>query len=335
MKRLLFLFFPFTIVAQNQVTHHGTEKALAFINALPQEQRQKALFSFDEMNRYEWHYVPPTMVGRTGISIKNIDSTAKVHFYDLLKSFLSPEGYTKTLDIMSFEYLLKELEPQNSSRIPENYHVSIYGNPAIDTTWGWKYTGHHLALNFTVVNNKLAFAPFMFGSNPGEVKNGPKKGKRILKMEEDLGFDIVKSLSSAQKAKAIFQLKAFSDIVTTNSQEVNELEPTGILAKDMTPEQKITLNKLIMTYLSSMPANIAELRMARIVKEDMEAIRFGWAGSTEYGKPHYYRVQGKTFLIEFDNTQNNANHIHTVWRDFKGDYGRDLLKDHYLKAHKH
>jgi hypothetical protein len=335
MKIILFLLLPFALFSQNQISHIGTEKAQSLIKALSQEQQKKVQYTFDEMNRYEWHYVPPTSAARTGLSLKDIDSTAQKHFYELLKTFLSPEGYTKTLDIMSFEYLLKELEPQNPSRIPENYYISVYGNPAKDSTWGWKYTGHHLALNFTVVDNKLAFAPFFFGSNPAEVKSGPRKGKRILKMEEDLGYDIVKSLTAEQKPKAIFQLKAFSDIVTTNSQEVNKLEPVGILAKDMTQEQKLLLNKLIMTYLSAMTAEASDLRMKRIVKEDRNAISFGWADSTEYGKPHYYRVQGKTFLIEFDNTQNNANHIHTVWRDFNGDYGRDLIKEHYHKAHGH
>ena len=142
-------------------------------------------------------------------------------------------------------------------------------------------------------------------------------------------------LSSGQKLKAIFQSKAFNDIVTTNSIQVGTLDPVGILAKDLTPQQKIILNKLIVCHLSSMPTEIAEMRMKRIASEDFNQIRFGWAGGLVKGVPHYYRIQGKTFLIEFDNTTHNANHIHIVWRDFNGDFGVDLLKEHYENTRHH
>jgi hypothetical protein len=188
-------------------------------------------------------------------------------------------------------------------------------------------------LNFTIVEDKLAFAPFFFGAQPAEVKEGQKKGMRIIKDEEDLGFELMNSLTQEQRQKAIFRVKAFSDIVTGNTVNVSPLEPAGIPARELTYNQKTILNKLIMAYLLSMPPAIAETRMKKITKEDMNEIFFGWAGEIEYGKPHYFRVQGKSFLIEFDNTQNNANHIHTVWRDFNGDYGKDLLREHHLSSH--
>ena len=336
MKLLLLLLLPFSLVAQTTDENKlGSAKAMAFVNSLSDMQKQKAVFTFEEMNRYEWHYLPAAMVLRSGIGIKDLDSTQKQLLYDLLKVYLSNEGYTRTQNIMSFEYLLKELEPNNPIRIPENYYAAIYGSPNKDSTWGWKFSGHHVALNFTVVNGQLAFAPFFFGVYPAEVKDGPKKGMRIIKDEEDLGFELVNSLNVEQKQKALFQLKAFSDIVTTNSQQVGPLKPVGIFARDMTHEQKTVLNKLIVAYLSSMPAEIANIRMRKITTEDMDAIRFGWAGGTVSGKPHYYRIQGKTFLIEFDNTQSNANHIHTVWRDFNGDFGADLLKEHYHISRHH
>ena len=336
MKLLLLLLLPFSLAAQNiDDSNSGSDKAIVLINSLSNIQKQKATFPFDEMNRYEWSYLPATMVPRTGISVKDLDSTQKQHLYTLLKVYLSNEGYARTLNIMSFEYLLKELEPNNPNRIPENYFVAIYGNPGKDSVWGWKLSGHHVALNFTLVNDQLAFAPFFFGVYPAEVKDGPKKGMRIIKDEEDLGFELVNSLNEEQKAKAVFQLKAYSDIVTTNSQQVAPFKPVGILASEMTPDQKTVLNKLIVAYLSSMPAEIAKTRMKKITTEDMNAIRFGWAGGTVTGKPHYYRVQGKTFLIEFDNTQSNANHIHAVWRDFNGDFGADLLREHYHNSKHH
>jgi hypothetical protein len=336
MKLLLLLLLPFYSIAQNiRENNFGSAKAMVFVNSLSDVQKKKAVFPFDEMNRYEWHYFPAAMVARNGIGIRELDSTQKQNLYALLQAYLSKEGYTKTKDIMGFEYLLKELEPGNSIRIPENYFVAIYGVPGKDSTWGWKFGGHHVALNFTIVNDKLAFAPFFFGVYPAEVKDGPKKGMRILKDEEDLGFELVNSLTREQKQKAIFELKAFTDIVTTNAAKVTPLKPVGIFARDMTHDQKIVLNKLIVAYLLSMPPTIAKARMKKITTEDMDSIRFGWAGGTEPGKPHYYRVQGNTFLVEFDNTQNNANHIHTVWRDFNGDFGLDLLKEHYHNSHHH
>lgn len=335
-KLLLLFLLPFTLIAQNkEEKNNGSAIAMTFVNSLNQDQRTKAVFPFEEMNRYEWHYLPATDVPRNGIAIKDLDNTQKKLFYALLQVHLSHEGYARTKNIMDFEYLLKEMQPDNIKRIPENYYVTIYGTPAKNNTWGWKFSGHHVALNFTVVNDALAFAPFFFGVYPAEVKEGTKKGTRIIKEEEDLGFELINSFAPKQKQKAIFSLTTFTDVVTTNAPKVVPLEPVGIIASEMTLKQKKILNKLLAAYLLSMPSKIAKTRMKRIIKEDRNAIRFGWAGDTNYGKPHYYRVQGKTFLIEFDNTQSNSNHIHTVWRDFNGDFGKDLLQEHYHDSKHH
>ena len=333
MRFLFFLIVPFSLKAQ--FSGHSSSIAVTFIGSLDSSQKARSVFDFEQMSRFEWHYLPATMASRQGIAIRELNRTQKQNFYILLKTYLSDKGYAKTTDIMSYEYLLKELEPNNRSRIPENYFVAIYGNPGRDSIWGWKFSGHHLALNFTIVNNKLAFAPFFFGIAPAVIKNGPKKGNRVIKDEQDLAFELINSFTKEQKSKAIFQQKAFSEIVTTNSVRVDALDPVGILARDITNQQKIILNKLIVAYLSSMPNEIAKIRMKRIALEDMDEIRFGWAGGLVAGEPHYYRIQGKTFLIEFDNTQEKANHIHSVWRDFNGDFGVDLLKEHYKNSDHH
>jgi hypothetical protein len=333
MKALLFLLLPFSLLAK-PVAKNATE-AIHFINSLNPQQKAKTVFAFADMSRYDWHFVPPGMHARQGIAIKDLNDAQKKQAYTLLQTFLSQHGYTRTKEIMQYEYLLKELEPNNAGRIPENYFVAIYGNPAVDTAWGWKFSGHHVALNFTIVHDQLAFAPFFFGANPAEVNSGPAKGKRILKEEEDLALELLQSFSEAQKSKAVFRLTAFVDIVTGVTKKVEPLAPAGLLAADMTAAQKILLNKLIVTYLASMPVDIAKKRMQRITAEDMNDLRFGWAGEAGIHLPHYYRIQGKTFLIEFDNTQNNANHIHTVWRDFNGDFGEDLLRQHYEQSPHH
>ncbi len=334
MKLLLLLLLPLSLNAKSTNSNHpGSEKALDFVNSLSTVQKQNAVFPFSEMNRYDWHYLPATMVARSGVAVKDLKSAQKQILDTLMQTYLSEEGYQRTKDIMGCEYLLKEMEPNNPSRIPENYFVSIYGNPGTDSIWAWKFSGHHVSLNFTIVNNQLAFAPFFFGVYPAVVKEGSKKGMQLLKAEEDLGLLLVNSLTEEQKQKALIQLKAFSDVVTTNAVKVRALKPAGILAGELTHTQKTVLNKLIVAYLLAMPKSIAKIRMDKITAEDLNSVSFGWAGATEPRKPHYYRVQGKTFLIEFDNTQNNANHIHSVWRDFNGDFGEDLLTEHYEHDH--
>lgn len=332
---IFLLLFTFSSGAQDINNNSNGAKAVDFINSLHKEQKKKVLYGFNELNRYEWHYFPASMISRQGIAIKDLEPPQKEKAYYLLRAFLSKEGYDKTKIIMELESVLRELQPNNAGRIAENYWIAIYGTPKKDSVWGWKFSGHHVALNFTVIKDKIAFAPFFFGANPATVSDGPQKGLQVMKAEEGLGFELINMLTQEQKQKAIFQLKPFNYIVTSVSPAVTPLIPAGILANDMTHEQKTVLNKLIAAYLSSMPPAIANARMKRIITEDMDSLRFGWAGGTVRGKPHYYRVQGKTFLIEFDNTQNNANHIHSVWRDFNGDYGLDLLKEHYQNSKHH
>jgi hypothetical protein len=327
------LCVPYTLTAQDNTVDFSS--ALTAVNSLDGTQRAKAVFPFDDMSRYDWNYLPPSLIPRKGVCLKDLDSIQKSNVYALLKSFLSDKGFLRTQDIMNNEYYLKELEPDMIHRIPENHFIAFYGTPAKDSIWGWKFSGHHIALNFTVVNNQLALTPIFFGVYPAEIKEGKSKGRRIIKDEEDIGFELINMLSNEQKSKAIFQSKAFSDIVTTNAIQVGPLTPVGIVAKDLTAQQKNILNKLIVSHLSSMPARIAEMRMKRIVAEDFNQLRFGWAGGLLKGVPHYYRIQGKTFLIEFDNTTHNANHIHIVWRDFDGDFGVDLLNEHYKKSKHH
>ncbi len=327
------LCIPFDLTAQDNRVDFSS--ALTVVNSLDSTQRAKAVFPFDDMSRYDWNYLPPSLIPRKGVCLKDLDSIQKRTIYALLKSFLSEKGFLRTQDIMNNEYYLKELEPNMIHRIPENHFIAFYGEPAKDSVWGWKFSGHHIALNFTIVNNQLALTPIFFGVYPAEIKAGQNKGRRIIKDEEDIGFELINMLTSEQKAQAIFQSKAFSDIVTTNAIQVGPLTPVGIVAKNLTTQQKNILNKLIVSHLSSMPTTIAEMRMKRIVAEDFNQIRFGWAGSLLKGVPHYYRIQGKTFLIEFDNTTHNANHIHIVWRDFDGDFGVDLLNEHYKKSKHH
>ena len=202
-----------------------------------------------------------------------------------------------------------------------------------DGTWGWSFQGHHVVLNFTVVKDNVAFAPFFFGANPAEITTGPRTGTRPIAAEEDLGLALIGSMSAEQKQKAIFQSTSFVEIVTGSSTQVAPLPEVGIGVKDLSNDQKDVLKKLLSAILSAMPEKLAEVRLNKIQTEDFGSIRFGWAGAIKKSDPHYYRIQGKSFMVEFDNV--TGNHIHLVWRDFEGDFGRDLLREHYKTAAHH
>jgi hypothetical protein len=336
MKLLILILLPFSLFSQT-AERNNTEftKAIAFVNSLSDAQQKIAVFPFDEMNRYDWHYLPATMYPRAGVALNQLNGEQKKLLFELLQSSLSEIGYAKAQQIISLENVLAEIEGDKVSRDPEKYHAAFYGNPAKDGLWSWSFQGHHISLNFTIINGKTSIAPRFFGANPATVKEGSRKGERTLAAEEDLGLELINSCSAEQRQKAIFQQKAFTDIVTTNSADVGPLQPVGIKMKELNDSQQTILLHLIDEYLATMPDDLAAKRMENLKKEETAEIRFGWAGATQLGEGHYYRIQGKSFLIEFDNTQNNANHIHSVWRDFNGDFGEDLLKEHYQHSGHH
>ena len=333
----LFLLLPFAVFSQDGKDNKAkSAPAVDFIQSLSKAQKYYTVLPFTELNRFSWHYVPTYMYPRDGIAVKDLDNDQKIKLEALLQAYLSKEGYKKVKDIMSFEYILREVEPDNPTRIPGDYKIALYGQPGKDSIWSWKFTGHHIGLNFTIVDDKLAFAPLFFGANPGIVQSGPQKGFQLFKTEEELGLQLMLSLNATQQQQATIQLEAFNDILSTNAPKFEPLAPAGIEEQQLSAAQKSILNQLIIAYLYAMPPYIAKVRMDRIATEDKGSIRFGWAGAKEQGKGHYYRIQGKTFLIEFDNTQNNANHVHAVWRDFNGDYGQDLIREHYhSEPHSH
>ena len=308
-----------------------------FLRSLTQVQRNKALLSFDDESKTLFHYIPSSMFPREGIQLNELDQEQKAKLDKLLKGFLSETGYMKTMKIIDLENILLEISGDSIMRNPENYSVAFYGNPEKDSLWAFSFEGHHISLNFTIHNEKVGIAPRFLGASPARIPSGPREGERTLHNEEDLGFELINSLSEEQRKVAIFKQEPFFDIVTGKSPEVEPLSPVGIMYGQLNGHQQLIFLKLIDEYLSTMPAEQAEKRMNSIKDEEINEVRFGWAGATVLGEGHYYRIQGKTFLIEFDNVQDKANHIHTVWRDFDGDFGRDLIKEHYENSdhHKH
>jgi hypothetical protein len=314
----------------NNAAAEMSEAAGALLASLSPEQRAAIQFPFADAERLNWHFIPRQ---RRGLPLRDMTGAQRDLTWALLETGLSPDGSRKVDDIIALELVLRELGGNPRVRDPELYFVSIFGDPSAHQPWGWRFEGHHLSLNYTVVDGApVAWAPAFLGANPAEVRQGSRTGLRALAGEEDLARELVRSLDREQRARAVVASKAPRDIITGNAVEIDPLEPAGISITDLRPHQVDGLVRLIDEYLSRMADELAASRRARIEASDLSRIGFAWAGSLEAGKPHYYRVQGPTFLIEYDNTQNNANHIHSVWRDFDGDFGRDLLREHYRDA---
>ena len=307
--------------------------ANAFLATLDPTQVSSARFPFDSEERFNWHFVPRP---RAGVPLKQLKPKQQEAALDLLRAGLGDKGYTKAETIRALEPVLAEMEKNPTRRDPELYYVTIFGEPTDTGTWGWRWEGHHLSQNWTIVNGtSVATSPQFFGANPAEVRAGPKKGTRALHAEEDLGRAVVQALSEAQRSEAIVSRTAPDDILTSNTRKAAIQENRGLPYRSMTTEQRGLLLTLIEEYAGNLPESLARDRMDRLRKAGVDAIVFAWMGGVEKGQPHYYRVQGPTFLIEYDNTQNDANHIHSVWRDFAGDWGEDLLAQHYRNAAHH
>src|SRR5262245_1857433 len=309
-----------------------TAAALAFLGALPAEARKRAVFAFGDKERLNWHYVPR---GREGVPFKAMPAPARAAAHELMKASLSAAGYGKATNVMRLETVLRQLETFGGLlRDPENYSVTVFGAPESSAPWGWRLEGHHLSLNFTLVPGKpVAVTPAFFGANPADVRTGPLKGLRTLGREQDLGRALAQSADEAQRRRMVISAQSLGDIVSGPGRGEALAAPAGLPAADLNPSQRGMLVQLVEEYTQNMRAEIAEASLSRIREAGVEKLSFAWAGPIDPGQAHYYRVHGPTVLIEFDNTQNDANHIHSVWRDPRNDFGADLLRAHYLRGH--
>jgi hypothetical protein len=252
--------------------------------------------------------------------------------HKLLRSALSQVGYDKAATIMELEQILRALEGEQGRfrRDHLRYYFSIFGKPALGGKWGLSVEGHHLSLNFVIHDGKVtSHTPAFFGSNPALVKGnvgvGPKMGTRVLDQEETLAFDLLRSLGEAQAKLAVIAEKAPRDIRAAGESQPPQTDPVGLSAGSMDQNQRELLLAIIRAYTENMPATVAAQEWSEIRDGGVENIHFAWAGATEEGIGHYYRIQGPTFLVELCNTQpdsagNPANHVHTVYRSMKGDF---------------
>jgi hypothetical protein len=308
-----------------------TESANRFLAALEPEQRAKAVLPFEDEQRFDWHFIPKE---RKGLALREMNPFQKQLASALLASGLSQAGFIKAVTIMSLDEILKIMERDSGERRnPEKYHFTIFGTPSGSGTWGWRVEGHHLSQNYTVSKGEVVDAPSFFGANPAEVPQGPRKGLRVLSAEDDMGFELLRMLDETSLKTAIVDAKAYGDILTAaNRKAALSGRPSGLAAAGMKAGPFDALRALAELYANNLPDELAKRRLKQIDQAGRN-VYFAWAGGSHPGDPHYYRIQTSSFLIEFDDTQDKANHIHSVWRDLQGDFGGDLLAAHYRSGH--
>ena len=327
------------IIASQKTAANMQLAATRFFDSLSPDQRLKTGFAFDSEERLRWHFIPNEMFPRKGLMIKEMNETQRGLAFDLLRTGLSSTGFVKVRAIMELEDVLKATEAGGKfARNKEEYLFSVFGTPAPTGTWGWRIEGHHISIRFAIANgavtHNVASTPMFLGSNPAIVQEGEQKGRAALHAEQSAGRALVLALPVELQKQAIVDPVAPSDILTMNKNDIAPLADQGVAFGAMGAQEQALFTRLIEAYTSNMETDLAAERMANIKRAGIDQVKFAWLGETETGKKHYYRVQGPTFLIEFDNTQNNGNHIHSVWRDFNGDFGRDALREH-LKEIKH
>lgn len=303
-------------------------------DATPAAERDALMQPFTLQARTDWHYTPRR---RAGLAWRDMSSAQRSATTELLRSALSENGLDKVRAVMALEIALRELETFGLQRDPENYALAIYGEPdAGQRAWGWRIEGHHLSLHWTLQGDRyVATLPQFLGANPARVPRdivrAPRAGTRVLGTEEDLARALLASLSPPQRGSAIFDTRPYGDIVTRNAAQAQPPEPKGVTFDALSAPQQAQLLALITAFAEHLKPELMQARLARVrAGSGLASLRFGWAGATEPGQPFYFRVQGASFLIEFDNS--GGNHVHSVWRDFQGDWGRDVLADHYRSA---
>lgn len=326
-------------MARGTPTADMAAAAAVFLDSLTPELRARAALPFEDKAREDWHYVPRR---GAGVEFSEMNDAQRIAARNLMRSALSSRGMNKVEEIMQLDAVLREMEAgAGVRRDPLAYSIAVFGTPrvggaeAVMGGWGWKLEGHHLSLNFTGVGESAAVTPSFLGSNPGEVRQGDRAGVRVLAWEEDLARELLASLSAQQRREAVVSDKAPADILATPGRSLDEIESVGLAVSSMGAAQRAIVERLLGEFAGNLRHDLAEQELERIRAAGLERVRFAWMGSDRRGEGHYYRLSGPTFVIEYDNTQNGANHVHTVWRDRQRDFGRDLLKEHYQDGHKH
>ena len=311
------------------------DSARRWLASLDASQRSKATYHYLDGERIFWYYPP---LNRHGLPLRDMDDRQRALALELLATGLTEDANRQARLIIEHEDVLGPLEAEWGQvtwpRDPQLYYWTVFGEPGRAEPWGWRAEGHHLSVHYSVWGDQvIAVTPFFFGANPAEVRKGPKEGLRILARREDLAIELINSLDANQRRRAIIHDKAPWDILGYNASKQPVHNDEGIAGRDLNGAQQEILMTLIAEYVNGVPAPVAEQRLAAIRDTGLDDYRLIWAGGTDRARDHYYRIHGGQFIVEFDNIQNGANHIHSVWRDVENDFAQDVLRDHRMLYH--
>lgn len=325
---------PPNAIESPEIAAELTTAAQRFVDAV--DVKLQAEFLFQDAERGNFHFFP---IARRGVPLKSLQDGQRQLGYALMSTTLSHVGNQKALTIMSLGDYLKETDEEpNVYRDSDQYYFSIFGTPSPEGTWGYRVEGFHLSLNVTVVEGRwISVTPSFFGAIPATVADGPRKGLQVLKQETELARTLAESFSPDQRETGLGEIPDFltetvGGLITGNKRRIERGKPRGLPAADMTHQQQELLMRIVREHIGRIRKELADQDLARIDRAGVEMIHFSWAGGLKTGEPHHYMIQGPTFLIEYDNTQDDANHVHCVYRDFDNDFG-DAMLEHYRKHH--
>ena len=325
-----------TMISQPKAAAQMAAAARSFLDSLAEAQKAKATFEYMDGERMYWYYPP---INRHGLALRDMDQNQRGLAMSLLETGLTPRSFEQAKQIIEHEDVLGPLEKEMGMvtfvRDTELYYFTVFGEPGPDAPWGWRTEGHHVSLHFSIWGDNItSVTPFFFGANPAEVRKGPKTGLRILGDREDTAFQLMNSLDQSQLERAVIYDEAPLDILTYNSTKVSfPFRPEGLPGNAMTGSQKESLLSLITEYVGQVRIDLAEQKLAAIRDEGLDHFHLAWAGPVSRNDAHYYRIHGGNFVVEFDNRQDGANHIHSVWRDIENDFAADVLREHLLLYH--
>ncbi len=331
MKKLLIIYFLGWGWGIAQKPFDRLALAADLLNSLSDSQKEAVSFALEDPAKTRWHFLPHSSFKREGLPLSDMTPEQVQKTYALLEAYLSESGYEQMEQIIDLENYLAVVENNPAKRDPTKYYMAVYGSPHRDSLWSWSFEGHHVSLNFTVSPDKITFAPAFWGSNPGVVPDGPEKGKIVLRKDHDWGLELIQSLSPKQLKQTLVSSQTYGEILTSNQAAIKFITNEGISYQQLDSGQKKQLKEIIYLHLDRMEKAVSKKTRQLLEDENWNNITFSWAGNIEKLKAHYYRIQGQSFLIEYDNSQDKANHIHVVWREFKGDFGKDLIREHYLE----
>ena len=303
--------------------------ARAYLASLSSAQRDRTSFGFGSAERTRWHWTVPSSVPRNGLPLGDMNAEQRGLALALLRASSSTLGYRKALNIMALQGVLGRLDTGIADPFdPDLFYFSVFGAPGA-RAWGWRIEGHHLSRHLTIVKDTVVAEPFFLGAWPTRATSAYRsvaKGYRTMPREEDAAREIVLMADRALRSRVVFSQESLTDHLTQNAVRVKPLERVGVLTDQLPSKAQRRVDEIVRTYLANHPAAMARAALTRIERAGgLGKTRFGWAGTTRPGEPHYYRLQGPTFLLEFDNSRNDGTHIHSVWRDFQRDFGRHLL----------